>query len=148
MSIRNANKVLNEAIHQLVEGKVMDSERFCKALERKAKIGNKHLNCDYYNRFNQAHDNVIITFVNLPKNKPMGGAEEMNNRYQITVDGFSPELGSPPPSGKVKAKTMTGALGFSEAGLKMRGKTATPEKMVDYIAAFLGKLAKVKAKVR
>jgi hypothetical protein len=130
---------------RLSEAAVWDSERFCDAVQKqaKAKIGNKYLHCDHYNQFNDKHDHVIITFVNL-EGRPVG-ASAMNNRTQFTVDGFAAQLGQDPPTGKVKVKQLSGFVG-KQAGLKFRAKTGTPEQIVKYLVDYIGQLAELEPK--
>lgn len=148
MDIQQTNKFLSEAVEQLHEGvKPMDSAIFCEKLKKKTKIGNKFLKCDYHNRLNDSYSNIIVTFINLPAKGPLGGADAMNNRCLLTIKGFDRALNNPPPRGKVKAEALASCNAFSEAGLKFRGRTGTPEKILDYVADFINKLSKVKPRI-
>ena len=124
---------------RLVEEDVWDSARFCDYVKKHAKVGKKYLSCDNYNQFNKAYDVIHITFINL-EGTP-GGAAAMNNRYQISVEGFDRSLGLPPPKGKVKCQTMTRAS-WAFGDLKLRGKSGNPDAIAKYIADFISELAK------
>lgn len=87
------------------------------------------------------YDSVFVNFVNLPKGYGHGGggAEGENNRMTFWVEGFgrdSPD--APPPTGKVKVEMRTSAM---PRALNMRAKTGTPEKIAEYLASYLNKIA-------
>lgn len=132
---------LIERLEGLVEASSMDSQQFTEALKKKAKIGDRVLILSPHNRYNGSYDSVIGTFYNLPQSEA-SGARAMNNRFMFTVDGFSRELGVPPPTGKVKYSTN---IRFYQAGPKgnVRGKTGTPEQIVDYVANHLERFSKI-----
>jgi len=140
MSTRMQRLLTEDRMSRLTEAATMGSAEFVKAVERQVKLNGKYLNLDNYNKFNDRYNNVIITFINIPGGG--GGAQAMNNRYQITVDGFGAGPDDPPPKGKVKAKELTGAYFAQQQGLKkMRAKTGTPDKVAKYVADYISALA-------
>jgi hypothetical protein len=125
---------------RLTEAATMGSKEFVKEVERLTNLNGKWMKLDNYNKFNQRYDHVIITFINVPGGGQ--GAQAMNNRYQITVDGFGAGEDDPPPKGKVKAAELSGAYFAKQQGLKkMRAKTGTPDKIAKYVADYISKLA-------
>jgi len=140
MNERMRRLLTEDRLSRLTEAATMTSKQFVDEVKRLAKIGDKYLHLDPYNKFNDKYDHVIITFVNVPGGG--SGAQAMNNRYQITVDGFGAGENDPPPKGKVKAKELSGGYFAKQAGVgKMRGKTGTPDKIAKYVADFINKLA-------
>jgi hypothetical protein len=136
------NRLLTEG-RLLTEAEAMSSKEFVKAVERQVKLQGKYINLDNYNQFNHKYNTVIITFVNI-KGQPgsWGGAQEMNNRYQITVEGFGAGEDDPAPRGKVKAQELSGAYFAKQQGVgKMRAKTGAPDKIAKYVADYISKLA-------
>lgn len=125
----------------------MDSKTFCELLVKKAKWQGGTMEFSYRNRYNDKNDVVMVTYINLPPDQARG-ANAMNNRFSVSVEGFSPELGAPPPTGKVKLKVMVTSRVFTEALGKVRGRTASPERMLSYLAKLISDMAKVEPVVR
>lgn len=103
---------------------------------RQIRISNRHAP----NR--RRTDAVHINFVNLPPSVVGGGggAEAENNRMSFWVEGFDREdEHAPPPTGKVKVEMATSAL---PRDYKLRAKTGTPERIAQYLADFLNKVAR------
>lgn len=132
---------LIERLEGLAEASSMDSKQFCEALKKKAKIGNRVLHLDPYNRFSHTYDTVTGNFFNIPEEEMRINARPDNNRYMFIVEGFSKELGNPPPSGKVRFNTHISFHPLGHEG-RVRGKTGTPEKVIEYIAKHLERFSK------
>ena len=134
---------LLERLEALREESGMDSAEFCELVEKKAKKKTgKYIRCIHSNRLSTKHDMAIITFVNLLESDPSAqgsGVGFYNNRVLIFVGGFASELGMGPPRGKVKLE-VSSKPSYAD---KLRGKTATPEKMIDYIVNYLVKVSKL-----
>jgi len=78
---------------------------------------------------------VFVNFYNLPTGvgSAGGGAEAENNRMLFVVEGFGL------PTGKVKVEMSTSALPREH---KLRAKTDSPERVAQYLAAFINKVVK------
>ena len=124
---------LIERLETLSEASDMDAKQFAEALEKKAKIGDRVLRQDIMNQYTKSYDTILANFYNVPKAEAHGARAE-NNRWMFKVTGFSRELGSGPPSGKVKVETV---IPFRKAEKRFRAKSGTPEKIVEYIAKTL-----------
>lgn len=101
--------------------------------DRYVSFGNKSLG---------TYDIVSVTLINLPLNaRPEGGgAEAMNNRVLLFVNGFdrsNPDAST--PSGKVEVKIGTSAL---PRDTRLRAKTAAPEVVAKYVADYFKKIAR------
>ena len=131
---------LIERLEGLAEASSMDSQQFVEALKKKAKIGDRVLYLDPFNRYSKTYGTVIGNFYNVTKDE-IGGVRAENNRYMFVVDGFAKDLGNPPPKGKVRFNTKIYFHPLGPEG-KVRGKTATPEQIVDYIAKHLERFSK------
>lgn len=88
-----------------------------------------------------APGHIIVQYINLPKGigGAGGGAEAMNNRLLLTVDGFHRSDIDAPAPGKVSVKMLSSSL---PRDMKLRGKTAAPAVIAKYIADFLAKVAR------
>ncbi len=120
----------------------MGSDEFVEAVRAKADLGQGYLRTSTYNNFNKKHDSAHITFVNVPSDVGSGGggAVAANNRLLMFVDGFGAGKDEPPPTGKVKFRV--GAAELLSRDKRPRGKTATPERMVDYVAGIISEASK------
>jgi hypothetical protein len=83
---------------------------------------------------------VFVDYFNLPearhKQKRGGGAESHNNRMLFSIAGFGKTAED--PVAKVKIEQLV-TLGHPTP--KLRGKTATPEKMAIYLADYISQVA-------
>lgn len=125
----------------------MSSDEFVEAVRERADVGQGYLvtrTRDFQGNYDQAQ----VTFYNVPEavGRGGGGAVAMNNRLLLFVDGFGKQQGEP-AKGKVKMHVGAAEL-LSGAGKKRpRGKTATPEKMADYVAGIISDASKLKPRV-
>lgn len=91
-------------------------------------------------------DMVFVNFFNLPSGVggAGGGAEGENNRMMFVVSGFDGFLYSgssyakPPANGKLRVELSVSA--FPRA-MNLRAKTAAPEKIAEYLAAHINRIA-------
>lgn len=91
---------------------------------------------------------VFVNFFNLPSEvfaaREGGGAEAENNRMMFTVSGFDGYLYSgksyskPPANGKLRVEMSVSA--FPRA-MNLRAKAAAPEKIAEYLAAYVNRIA-------
>ena len=127
----------------------MDNAAFVEAVRAKARLGVGHLRISTECPIVRGRrDMVTISFYNVPHEagKVAGGAVAMNNRLLMFVDGFARD-GGPPPTGKVKFEVGAAEL-LSGAGRKRpRGKTASPEKVADYVAKIVTEASELKPRV-
>ena len=79
---------------------------------------------------------MFINFYNVPPGH--GGAEAENNRLMLQVRGFQ---GASAPD-KLKVELSVQGPSFNDARFRLRAKSASPEKIADYIADFLNLAAK------
>jgi len=83
---------------------------------------------------------VFVNFINLPearhRQKRGGGAESENNRMMFTISGWDTEEST--PVDKVKVEHLVSSLGRA---YRLKGKTASPEKIAVYLADFINKVA-------
>ena len=89
---------------------------------------------------------VIVNFYNLPqarvKERRVGGGAEMeNNRQLFMVWGFNETADS--QAAKVKIEQDINAIhsGYPQRCLTLRGNTASPEKVAQYLATYINKVA-------
>ncbi len=66
-----------------------------------------------------------------------------NNRLLMFVEGFGRGKNEPPPTGKVKFDVGAAELLSGVGKKRPRGKTATPERMVDYVAKIITDASKL-----
>lgn len=112
----------------------MGSDDFVAAVRAKASLGQGYLVTKTMSRIGGTrYDMATIAFYNVSKElgKGGGGAVAMNNRLLMFVEGFGTGENEPSPTGKVKFDI--GAAELLSRPLPRR-KTATPERMVDYVA--------------
>lgn len=119
-----------------------DSKQFAEKLESLVDTQGKVLAINNWNRFSRTYDDVSVAFVGLAP-KQCGGAAEMNNRCVFWIEGFGKELGQEPPRGRVKVTMRVQGPAAYKAGLKMRAKTAKPERVAEYLAQFINELAQI-----
>ena len=84
---------------------------------------------------------IFVNFINLPeerhRQKRGGGAESENNRMLFTVEGFG-EHEEDPSAPKLKVEqSVHGLFEFR----RMRTKTASPEKIAEYLAGYINEVA-------
>ena len=85
-----------------------------------------------------ARNSVYVNFINLPEAiAGTSGAEAENNRMSFWIEGFGRNL--PMKDGMVKVQMHNSAL---PREYRLRAKTATPEKIAQYLADFLNKVVK------
>lgn len=103
-----------------------DSAQIIAAIQPHLKIGDRQI------RFRAMKPGVWIDYINLPKGVggAGGGAEAENNRFALNVE---------PKGDKYKVDTKVSAIGRQ---YKLRGRTAPLDKLGQYIAKHLNKLAK------
>lgn len=116
----------------------LTSNDFVKLLKSKVDIGDKVLDTDNYNQFDQSYSTVYVSFFNVPKAKALG-ATGMNNRFQFKVEGFG-KGENDPPRGKVKVEATSRARAFENH--KLRAKSGTPEAIATYLANFINTVSK------
>jgi hypothetical protein len=116
----------------------LTSTDFVKLLESKVKIGDKVLDTDNHNQFDNSYSTVYVSFFNVPKAKATG-ATGMNNRFQFKVEGFGKGQDDPPPRGKVKVEATSRANAF--ANHKLRAKSGNPAAIATYLADFINKVS-------
>ena len=85
---------------------------------------------------------VYVTFINLPsdrvKQRRGGGAEAENNRMSFSVGGFNSDHEVP----VVKVKVEQLVNGIARGSIpRLRKKTATPDKIAAYLAAYINEVA-------
>lgn len=87
------------------------------------------------------HGSVFVTFVNLPfarfKERRGGGAESENNRVLFSIQGFSD---SSTPAAKITIETLVNNVTPREQ--RLRKKTASPAKVAEYLASYIGEVAR------
>jgi hypothetical protein len=83
---------------------------------------------------------VFINFINLPearhRQKRGGGAESENNRMMFTISGFDAEESTPIDKLKIEQSVSSFPREY-----RMKGKTASPEKIAVYLADHINKIA-------
>lgn len=121
----------------------MGSDDFVEAVKAKADLGDGYLVTSTHNKYNDNYDSAHIAFYNVPKEagRGGGGAVAMNNRLLMFVEGFGKGQNEPPPKGKVKFSV--GAAELLPRDMRPRGKTASPERMVDYVADIISGASKL-----
>jgi hypothetical protein len=134
MTLRKRSYLVEDILN---ESTVFDSKSFCDELMKMAPKG-KALRCSYQNRFNGKYDSVMINFFNVPDGKAHGAYAE-NNRILLSIEGFSPELGSEPPRGKLSVEALVNS--YRDRIGKIRKKTAAPKKVLEYVVGILKKFA-------
>lgn len=162
MDTEKINAVLTKAIVGMQEREIedmssvtesakgMSSADFCDELKRRlASVAkNKILRCKSSGL--GRHDMAIINFYNveLGVGKTNGGAVAENNRMMLTVDGFGRNEGDPSPSGKVKLEMSVWSFSRDPWNVKRpRGKTATPEKVLDTVVKIIKDVSKLKSSI-
>jgi hypothetical protein len=126
---------------------MMTSDEFIEAVRSRLDIGDRQIRFDNVNRYMtpNRYDTIFIHYFNLPEGigDAGGGAERENNRLMLAVNGFGRGQSEPAP-GKVKVSTSVCHLGdpHESRKLALRGKTASPEKMVEYVVNYLNKVAR------
>jgi len=85
---------------------------------------------------------VYVTFINLPsdrvKQRRGGGAEAENNRMLFSVNGFN----SDPDLPVVKVQVEQSVNGIARGSVpRLRKKTAFPDKIAAYLAAYINEVA-------
>lgn len=128
----------------------MSSDQFAEAVRERADVGDRQLlikTRDFMGNYDQA----VIQFYNVPPSvadiaRGGGGATAANNRLLLFVDGFGKEQGTP-ATGKVKMTVCAAELLHDNDMKRPRGRTTTPEKMVDYVAGILSRAAKLEPKL-
>ena len=81
---------------------------------------------------------VYLTHYNVPEGTKDEARRE-NNRLMLSVEGWERD-GAPPRSGEVKLEVLVSAR------LKgLRGRTSTPEKIVDVVVEMLGRHGALKS---
>lgn len=126
------------------------SEDFKNAILAKAQTGVGRLGINTKSTLGgERYDHVTITFINVPEEQGRGGggAVAMNNRLLMFVEGFGKGFNEPPPKGKVKFEVGAAELLYGTDMKRPRGKTASPEKMVDYVVKIIDKAAKLPPKL-
>jgi len=117
----------------------MDSQGFANDLQRRLQLKRGHLHVNVHNQFSKANDQAIVTYYRVPKGA--SGVDLMNNRSIWTIEGFSKQLGSGPPTGKVKLKVLVNGQSLvSDDVQRIRGKSGTPVKISEYLAKHIQKL--------
>jgi hypothetical protein len=121
----------------------MGSGEFINLLMSLLSIKDRRVQCSNHSTIGGiSYSAVYVNFINLPKDigSAGGGAEAENNRSSFWIRGFgkeSPE--SVPPTGKVKIEQANTVL---PREMRMRSKTASPEKIAEYLANYLNKVVK------
>jgi hypothetical protein len=125
---------------------MIGSQLFIDLLKSKLNIGECVITFNNVNKLVNPHryDDVWINFYNLPKEMVVGvmssGALAENNRMSFSVSGFDkydPNVNSA-TVGKVKFEMRINSYGRE---YNLRGKTATPEKIAEYLAAYINNIA-------
>lgn len=120
----------------------MGSAAFIEAVKAKLQINGRHV--WFRNRdFMGGYTSVVVNYINLPEEihsrNEGNGAESENNRMMFSVTGFHPTDPTRPPMDlKVKVELHVSSIGRE---YNLRAKTATPEKIAEYLAAHLNKVA-------
>lgn len=124
---------------------MIGSQVFVDLVQESLNIGDRFIRFNNVCKLVHPHryDNVFINFVNLPSNdvNTANGAEAENNRMSFEISGFdeyNPTLNDPSIVGKVKIEMRTNSIGRQ---YNLRGKTATPEKIAEYLTNFLNEIA-------
>ena len=125
----------------------MGGNDFAEAVKAKADVGVGYLVVK--TKGLGSHEMVTVQFINVPEEagRGGGGAVAMNNRLLLFVDGFGREENAPPPTGKVKMRVGAAEVLGLGGGKRPRGKTGTPEKMVDYVAGIIGQVSKLEPRL-
>lgn len=88
---------------------------------------------------------VVVNFINLPtprhKERRGGGAESENNRQLFFVNGFHATAAEPADRLVVEQLTNGIGRGADDWAPKMRKKTASPEKIAEYLAKYVNDIA-------
>ena len=116
---------------------------FEKELWKRLEFQNRYMRVNLWSRISGKWDTAEVHFVNLPfdivEASLGGGAEVENNRLTVFIRGFHPTDVNAAAPGKVKLEVLVSVF---NKRLPLRGKTADPMKMVEYLAGYLNKLAK------
>jgi len=83
---------------------------------------------------------VYVNVINLPEGvgSAGGGAEAENNRISFWIRGFAgSDPHGEPPTGKVRIEQANSTLPRTHA---LRGRSAEPERIARYLAAFLNRV--------
>jgi hypothetical protein len=126
---------------------MIDMEDWLMQLKRLLDLGDRHINLDPHPDTGQ----LFINYYNLPEAtycaNAGGGAENNNNRIMLTVlfPGKHGWYDKPVAEGMLRVSLAVLSVGTSQAfrnDYKLRGKTCAPEKMAEYIATYLNKVAR------
>ena len=87
---------------------------------------------------------VFVHYYNLPEarheERRGGGAESENNRLMFSVSGFGATEDAEVSKVKI-THTVFSLAGSSSLAHSLRGKTATPEKIAQYLADYINQIA-------
>lgn len=115
------------------------SAGFIELVSSKLKLKGRQIRFkNFFNLGGPSYADTQVVFINLPEGigSAGGGAERLNNQMILWVHGFGKEgPDSPPPTGKVKVELVTTVFPH-----RLRAKTATPEKIAEYLADFINKV--------
>jgi len=119
----------------------LSSNGFVKEFESHLSVGDRHVGFKQTSIPNGlgGSDTIYIYYYNLPKHISVNGAEGMNNRVLLKVEGFhKTDKDAPVPLGKVKAELLSTAL---PREFRMRAKSGSPEAIAKYVATYLNTIA-------